>query len=480
MIALLHQRSNTGPVTDGQLDRARKMPRKVKKGGRVLEEDEQLLQRRRQVKDQQETGRKREELLTLFLKDKVQREKKNSAVNLVKLNQGWRAVLSHAKSAELRQDITILRQTFERQLDSLDDVIKEAERQSAQVRRRHLQHIGRIRALQDERLVFVRHCWEQSLQHISAGFMAERNNMMGQAERRLACLEDKAFSLELQQEDVMRAVRQVYCDSMAAQQSAQQDRVVALRGADMEKLAEKRHQRQEVVQAAERLMSTTQRLVHVTNMDVKRVWQLQGAVISLRTKLKSFEMEIVSEADDMTAAKVELNIKTGKLRDHLTRARQAARKQLADLALQCSATEKKLQLVIGKGEKVLHAAAMCRKLECASSSSPQGSVGEKLGTAEAEQTEMTFPEVRQLTRRLSGALLQRDVLANHQEELRRDNQQLRLLVRRHLDAMKLSGGALDGSQTLLTVKAMPTTPNPALGAKCHVVIEAVHPPKTLL
>nr|XP_057946149.1 dynein regulatory complex subunit 2-like [Doryrhamphus excisus] len=467
-----------------------KMPRKMKKGGRTLEEDEeeeQLLQRRRQVKDQQETGRKREELLTLFLKDKVLREEKNSAVNLVKINQGWRAVLSHARSAELRRDIAILHQTFERQLDGLDDVIKsltcdlqEAERQSAQVRRRHLQHVERMRALQDERLEFVRRRWEQTLQHISDGFVAERSDMMAQAEQRQACLEDTVFSLARRHEDVMRDVHQVYCDSMAAHQSAQQDRVVALRGADVEKLAEKRRQRQEVAQTAERLMSSTQRLVHVTNMDVKRVRQLQGAVISLRSKLSSFETAMASEANDVTVAKVELNEKTRELRDHLTRARQAARKQLADLALQCSAADKKLQSVIGKGEKVLHAAAMCCKLECASSSSSQGGVGEDLRAEGAELTAMTFPEVRRLTRRLGGALLRRDALAKHHEELRRDNRNLRHLVRRHLDAIKLSGSTLDGSHTLLTVSAVPTTANPALGAKRHTVIEVVHTTESLL
>ncbi|XP_061781144.1 dynein regulatory complex subunit 2-like isoform X2 [Nerophis lumbriciformis] len=556
-----------------------RMPRKVKRGGGASEEEEDLQQQRGRVKDPQETGRKREELLTLFLKDKVEREERNSAVNLAELERAWGVVLRRTKSAELRRDIIILRRTFERQLDGLDDVIKDttaeagiepgtlkllarplyqptytgvtplpsllltgcrflfvrqsltcdlqqAEQQSAQVRRRHLQHVERMRDLQDERRAFVRRRWEGSLRRISAGFMAERSDTAEEAQRRQVRLEDTAFSLDSQHQDVMRAVRQVYGESMAAWRSAQQDRVIpscipglrpcrqltccgfypqvaALRGADAEKLAEKRRQMQEEVEAcgsALGLMSRNQRLVHMTDVDVKRVRRLQSAVISLRTKLGSFETSTAWEAGGMAAAKAELNEKSGKLRDHLARARQAARKQLADLALQSDTAANKLQMVIGKGEKVLHAAMVCHKLEDTLSPSPRGADSQwpaqptatvtshilsqrGEGVINPSSSPQTFPEVRQLTRRLNSALLLRDALANHQEALRRDNQQLRLLLRRRLDNMRVgdnSGGALHGSHAPLSVKAALTTASPPFGAGRPTVIEAALAAKHLL
>ncbi|XP_061781146.1 dynein regulatory complex subunit 2-like isoform X4 [Nerophis lumbriciformis] len=516
-----------------RLMRRVRMPRKVKRGGGASEEEEDLQQQRGRVKDPQETGRKREELLTLFLKDKVEREERNSAVNLAELERAWGVVLRRTKSAELRRDIIILRRTFERQLDGLDDVIKsltcdlqQAEQQSAQVRRRHLQHVERMRDLQDERRAFVRRRWEGSLRRISAGFMAERSDTAEEAQRRQVRLEDTAFSLDSQHQDVMRAVRQVYGESMAAWRSAQQDRVIpscipglrpcrqltccgfypqvaALRGADAEKLAEKRRQMQEEVEAcgsALGLMSRNQRLVHMTDVDVKRVRRLQSAVISLRTKLGSFETSTAWEAGGMAAAKAELNEKSGKLRDHLARARQAARKQLADLALQSDTAANKLQMVIGKGEKVLHAAMVCHKLEDTLSPSPRGADSQwpaqptatvtshilsqrGEGVINPSSSPQTFPEVRQLTRRLNSALLLRDALANHQEALRRDNQQLRLLLRRRLDNMRVgdnSGGALHGSHAPLSVKAALTTASPPFGAGRPTVIEAALAAKHLL
>lgn len=61
---------------------------------------------------------------SVWNQDKLQKEEKNTAVNLLKLNEGWRSILRQTRAAELRKDITVLSQTFERQLDGLNNVIK--------------------------------------------------------------------------------------------------------------------------------------------------------------------------------------------------------------------------------------------------------------------------------------------------------------------------------------------------------------------
>lgn len=60
----------------------------------------------------------------VFRQDKLQKEERNSVINLHKLTQQWRAVMRQARAAELRNDIAILSQTFERVLDRKDSVIK--------------------------------------------------------------------------------------------------------------------------------------------------------------------------------------------------------------------------------------------------------------------------------------------------------------------------------------------------------------------
>ncbi|XP_035529502.1 dynein regulatory complex subunit 2-like [Morone saxatilis] len=164
------------------------MPKKAKKGGGGKgvgkTEEERLLYLQQRAQAEEELAQKKEEILTLFLKtqDKLQKEEKNSAVNLLKLNEGWRSILRQTRAAELRKDIAVLGQTFERHLDGLDSVIKnlehdlqEAELQSARVRRIHLQHLERLWAQQHKRLTFVQQQWEDSLQLLGSTFHSERS-----------------------------------------------------------------------------------------------------------------------------------------------------------------------------------------------------------------------------------------------------------------------------------------------------------------
>ena len=76
------------------------------------------------------------------------KEEKATKFNLNKLNHQWRNIMREAKSKELKKDIEILSQTFERVVDRKDSVIKslakdlqEAEEQYSMALRSHLQNV---------------------------------------------------------------------------------------------------------------------------------------------------------------------------------------------------------------------------------------------------------------------------------------------------------------------------------------------------
>lgn len=142
--------------------------------------------------------------------DKLEKEEKNTAENLRKLNEGWRAILRQTRDPELRQEITTSGQTFERQLENLDSIIKvsslfftltitswhlvnnflfvfvvavvqdllrdlqEKERQSACERRVHLQRLECLWALHERHMTFVQQHWEQGMQQLSSRFNSEQ------------------------------------------------------------------------------------------------------------------------------------------------------------------------------------------------------------------------------------------------------------------------------------------------------------------
>ncbi|XP_077477564.1 dynein regulatory complex subunit 2-like [Stigmatopora argus] len=464
------------------LPHKRKMPKKVKKVVRKssFEEGEGAEPRgRRHHIAQQEVNKKREELLTLFLTVKVRREEHNSRLNRIKINQVWREVLRQARSRQLRDDIIILGQTFQRRMDALDDVIKnlsrdleDAERQSARVSRLHLQHAERLRTLLDERVAIVRSRWEERLRDVGRGFAENRKETSLRAGCRHGDVEEAALTLSRRHEDVTRALHAAYADAVAAQRDAQRDRVAALRGADAVKLEEKRRQvrdgKQDAEQAdspARHLMSRNQRLMRETIKDVTRVKKLQAAVTDLRGKLGTCRTETASGANALTNATADVTTKTRRLREDTARTRRASRERLSVLALWTDDALQKLRAVIAKGEKVLNAAAICGKIEDVTSPPPGG---DDEPQAVTEPTK-TFPEMVQLTRRLNTALLRRSALARRAKELRGDNHQLQVLLRGHLDAMTPGGG-----HALLSVEAAPTTDGPTAGAARPNVIEAKH------
>ena len=88
------------------------------------------------------------DMMLIHFQDKLSKEEKATKFNLNKLNHQWRNIMREAKSKELKKDIEILSQTFERVVDRKESVIKslakdlsEAEEQYAMALRSHLQNV---------------------------------------------------------------------------------------------------------------------------------------------------------------------------------------------------------------------------------------------------------------------------------------------------------------------------------------------------
>ncbi|KAJ3602069.1 hypothetical protein NHX12_029829 [Muraenolepis orangiensis] len=103
------------------------MPKKASKkgaGSKVsMTEEDRLLFLHQRAEAEQAIAKKKEEILTQFLKDKLQKEEKNTAVNLNKLTQQWRTVLRQTRTAELCRDNDADHQSFERHFDEKQSLV---------------------------------------------------------------------------------------------------------------------------------------------------------------------------------------------------------------------------------------------------------------------------------------------------------------------------------------------------------------------
>ncbi|NXC49919.1 DRC2 protein, partial [Penelope pileata] len=112
------------------------------------------------------------------------------ALNLLKLNAQWRAVLRATKARELRRDVAVLSQTLARVLDRKDDVIsslvtdlEEAEAQHARALSSHVHNVDRLLQLQRCRLACLQDGYEAQLRALTSEFETERYRGWGGGQR---------------------------------------------------------------------------------------------------------------------------------------------------------------------------------------------------------------------------------------------------------------------------------------------------------
>lgn len=145
--------------------------------------------------------------------DKLQRDQSNAGLNLLKIKDQWRTILRQTRGAELRGEVTLLSQRFEAHVDVLDNIIQvrrskvsasthtssrslqpwrarlrvtsclqtlvqellEAELQSSQVRRGHLQKMEELRTQQETELELLQQLWDTNMEELISSFSRDRS-----------------------------------------------------------------------------------------------------------------------------------------------------------------------------------------------------------------------------------------------------------------------------------------------------------------
>uniref|UniRef100_A0AAQ5Y3A9 Dynein regulatory complex subunit 2 n=1 Tax=Amphiprion ocellaris TaxID=80972 RepID=A0AAQ5Y3A9_AMPOC len=404
--------------------------------------------------------------------DKLQKEERNTAVNQLKLNENWRTTLRQTRAAELREDAVVLQQTLERKLDELNVIIQrreshlqEVERQAAHAQRSHLQQVEQLLAQQDRRLQSLQEQWEDCMQDLKATLSAERKQMLSQCEQQQLKLQDLVLSADQQHSDWMEEIHTLYKKSLSRHMCSYHDKTSA--PGEHQKLKDT----EAVEQKACDFTSLDQKIPKIQNSsksDEETQKKLEEDVLPVREQVMLGKVEGSLMDSDLVAAKNEVNHKCYVLRNTLTRARTAARKQLTEFSVYDENAAGKLQAVFSKAEKLLLVAEMCCKQESVSLSSWSSSsrpTEEQRNTAAEEVG--GFLELQQLMQRLNAGVLQQEVLRKHGDDLSRENEQLEMLLFQLDDA-------IDGRHALLAVSQAPTTTDPSTTGRRHTVIEAVH------
>uniref|UniRef100_A0A3B3HHD4 Dynein regulatory complex subunit 2 n=1 Tax=Oryzias latipes TaxID=8090 RepID=A0A3B3HHD4_ORYLA len=347
------------------------MPKKAKKSlGRT--EGERLVQLHHRAQAEEEMSKKKEEMLALFLKDKLQKEQRNTAVNLLKVTDRWRSIQRQARVTELRGNIVVSRQMFEREVDELNFVIEKlmgdlqgAERQTAHVQASHLQQLDHLLAQDLKRMGCLHQDWGGGLQDLCSSYSSEKQQMFAQFEEQRDKLQSKVFSADQHHKDAMQEIKKTSTDreSWFSSHSDPKNVQMGLRDNLHESISNILGSWKHNINNVKKKEEEVALLLDYVTQQLKITMRLKNKAEQLRDRVKATEWEKEFMEENLTAYRNEMNLRFYQAQGQVASGRQATRKQLTQLAVQGDAAAEKQQAAIAQGEKVLRAAKMCLKLK---------------------------------------------------------------------------------------------------------------------
>ncbi|XP_067385855.1 dynein regulatory complex subunit 2 [Emydura macquarii macquarii] len=487
------------------------MPKKGRGGRRAAppSEEERLLLLQQKMLAEEERSKKKEDMLSQFLKDKLAKEERNSALNMNKINLQWRTVLREVKARELRKDIEILSQTFERVVDCKDSVIRslardlsEAEAQYTHALCSHLHNIDQLLQLQRCRLKYLDEDYNAELEALKKEFETERRMIIEHHDNESRYLRDVLLALE---QNFSESEYEAKLDFQSTRDDVKNKNLeekhylrVQLEGT-VEELWKRFQQAlknyteatEDRKIAFEALKQKDEKSSKEIEMQMKKLQKIQDSIGVVKGKITAQLREAEEQNRQVREEKEVVLKQLQKLKTQLNQARAKARSNLAMLTLESSTALKKLRGVIEKAELILRLAEMCRKLET-EEEKVLPFYASSLGREEQEEVEQVMLEkpgeqlaqllqdylgLERFWQRYNKGKLEQLALEREKAALRQENQKLRLLLKQYLDGISVSQEVLSQLNPLLILNHKPRVPGPAGQASkrpIYNVIEAAH------
>uniref|UniRef100_A0A8C4T0G0 Dynein regulatory complex subunit 2 n=1 Tax=Erpetoichthys calabaricus TaxID=27687 RepID=A0A8C4T0G0_ERPCA len=438
-------------------------------------------------------------------------------LNLNKLTQQWRVLMREAKARELKKDIEILSQTFERVVDRKDSIIKslvqdleEAQDQYAMAIRAHLHNLDHLFELQRGRLhsLWELYCAEE--EDLKKQFSTERELIITQHQTEISRLEDICFAMELNYTDRENELRQEFHstrDDIKNKNIEEKHSLRILLEGRVEDLWQQFQQAQRSYTEAtedrriafETLKAKDEKSAKEIDMQMKKIQRIQDSIAALRNQMSTNARESEEQIRCLKEQKERFQQQSGGVKAEMNQIRASGKKQLVQLTLQSSATAKKLNHIMSKGERIVKLADMCRKLET-EEEKVLPFYNSSLGLEERSQVEsvaaqpaveplaqvpigLDYATMEKFWQRYNKVQLDQLALDCEKRRLFQENSQLRLLLKQYLDGISVSDEILTELNPLFIVNhrtnvraepvAVPVIEN-RVARPSHNIIEAAH------
>lgn len=448
-----------------------------------MTDEENLLYMEQKMLLEAEAKRKKEDLLNQFLKDKLSKEEKNTKINLFKINDQWRSIMRDLKTKELRKDIEILSQTFERIIDRKDSVIKsivkdlqEAEEQYAMAIRSHFKNIDDLTDLQREQLLSLAEKYEENISRIKYEFDREREAIESAQNSEMNELQNIIYGMEkifLDQETEALNEFQNLRDDIKNKNLEEKQ---TLRAALVERVEElwKQFDRinenykettEEKKKQFEELKAKDEKSAEEIDKQMKLIQNLLDSINTLKTKISQNAKEAQEANHAIKENRDVMNAHFHDLKVQMKQIQDANRKKLTKLTKDCDEVLNCLKKKKEKAEQILHFAEMCRKLETeeekvlpfyASSLTEEEEQDVHQAVLEQPSTQLAtimkdYLSVENFWKRYNKVLLDKIALEKEKQMLSNENAQLRVLLKQYLDGISVNDEVLSQTNPLFIV-----------------------------
>ncbi|XP_019517788.1 PREDICTED: coiled-coil domain-containing protein 65 isoform X2 [Hipposideros armiger] len=411
------------------------MPKKGKKSKTNLSDEEQLLLFQQKLLAEEETIKKKERLLSQFLK-------------------------------------------------SLAKDLSEAEEQYAHALRSHLHNVDQLLALQRWRLNLLEENYNMELETLTKEFETERKAIIDQHEKEIRYLQDVFMAMEqnyidseyegklefqsmwddlknknleekhflrLKLENVVEDLWRRFQDALKSYTDATEDRKVAF-----ETLRVKDEKSSKEIEA-----------------QMKKIQRLQDSISILKGKIMVHCRESEEQNQYVRDDKELILVQLRKLKAQRTQVRETSQENLVKLTLESNATIKALRKIVDKGEKILKLAEICRKFETEeekvlpfySTLTPEEQTKreeihpENL-TEELAKVIADYKGMENFWKRYNKVKLEQLSLRHRHAQLLEINEKLREMLKQYLDGISVSDEVLSQLNPLFIVNHRSNLPQP--------------------
>lgn len=469
-------------------------PKKRKGSGKGMTDEERIAYEEQKRLAEEEMRKKKEDVLAQFLKDKLAKEEKSTRYNLNKLNHQWRNIMREAKAKELKKDIEILSQTFERVIDRKDAVIKslskdiaEAEEQYAMALRSHLQNVDYLSDLQKARLEALTREYSVELEIICEEFDLERAMLIEQHNLEMNDIADILFAMDQNFQERENEAKSEFQSMRDEIKNKNLEEKHALRVQLETKVEDLWHQFRQALQnysdtneerktTFETLKVKDEKSAKEIELQMRKLQRISDQIAQLKSKMAANAKECEErnkalkeedpEDDEFTKEEREkMQRHFHELKAQMNQVRDSERDKLTKLTLESNASIKELKRQKEKGELIMRLAEMCRKLETEEekvlpfyASSLTKEEQEDVEAAVLEPPSQPLAEVMHeyqsldnFWKRYNKVLLDKLALDKEKQTMAQENHQLRTLLKQYLDGISVNDEILSQVNPLFVV-----------------------------